>query len=733
MSTLQTHVQQWTLTHGVRSVHSDLLITRFCAPQWAPRRTEQVFVAVQTLGDAPRDQAAGALVAETLVTAFANDPARSITSALRRAFAAAHAALCAHNAHLPPVEHTFVGAHCAVLHNTALYVASVQPAYGWVQHHGHVRALPAMDNSMLVDSAQALGSPWYTTPELTHTPVAVGDVVVLCSPNVAQAIQPAHVETALRTGDANTVAGRLFDLCPPSVDAGHVLAIAWSASASQRVRTPTDEHAHTPPHVLAHDHPVPTNTTAPPSERRVRGTRRAHATLNDAQPRGQTTPVRRTPDRLPERSRRLHQAQAKRGARSGHRGMPWRSLVALLLVCSVALAGGAAHQFQHHNTGVALAAIAQLQHDVTLAERANTTVDAQRALATAQTTLRTQVEPFTQSGVITTTQPVVWQQYTEAVRRYEQAMAVIDHVTFVDGVHTVVTLPGAQALIDRIVLGTPAQPGQAPPVFMLDRSTSTVWQAGQPVPLLGKGTVVDGVPVVRLRDALWRDNTLLLLERGDQTAPAYRVLYQNNGRWTNAPLARTDTMALLDGDLPITTFANNVYVWDRTTHQAWQYAANQGDAPPTPTIGNIGMALPNVVDIAVAERTYLLNGDGSIVVIEHGAVVQQWPAPQLAVPLSTVARLVVTPASTGADGAHQPGAIYVLDTQHERVLQLDKATGAVLQQWQARQRGTFNQLTDLAVDEAGRMMYLANGKTVLQVPLRFPPDFGAPAPPEPAK
>jgi hypothetical protein len=181
-------------------------------------------------------------------------------------------------------------------------------------------------------------------------------------------------------------------------------------------------------------------------------------------------------------------------------------------------------------------------------------------------------------------------------------------------------------------------------------------------------------------------------------------------------------MAPIDGDLPITAFGKDVYVWDRDQRQLWQYTGKDLSAPPVAFISDTGgAALDTVVDVAADGRVYLLNSDGSILVIENGRVVQQFPAPQLAVPISTVVRFVVTPDSVAADGAPQPGAIYVLDTLNERVLQIDKRTGALVQQIQARRHGMLNQLTDLAVDETRGVLYLANGTQVIQTELPSSP------------
>jgi len=761
MSTLQARVRQWALVEGARQVHSDLLVVRAPTARRSTHRTGHVFVAVHAVDNAVHGQAACALVAETIATAFRNDRGDSITSALRRAFAAAHDALCAHNEHVPPAERTLVGASCAVHHHNTLYLAQVQPAHAWVQHNGHARALPPEHDTVLVDAPHALGSPLYTTPEFMHVPVVAGDVLVLCSPEVVQAISPKQAETVLRTGDANTVADGLYDLCAAAhVYAAHVLAIEWVMMAPEQVEEPHG-HAHPVkrsgstarvPCALAHEQSLPTDTTTLRTERHG-SNRRSHATLRTPQPRAPNMPAwshdkhrSPTPTAAPpvlfaaprvwgsDKKGSRSSAQSSHTIRSGRRRMSWRWLLTMLLACVVALVGLAVQQIQGRDTGVALAAIAQVARSVAEAERASTPATAQQALTTAQTTLRADVEPLLQSGVITTSRPVVWQEYSEMLGRYEQAMTVINRVSFVDDLHSVATLPGDEGLINRIVLGTPAQRGGAPLLFFLDRSRSRVWEAGRPAPVIDNQTVVADVPVARVREALWRGDKLLLLERGNPTAPAYRLVYQDGAQWVGMNLARTDIMTPLDGDLPVATFAGNVYVWDRDTKQVWQYSAGRLSQPPTPTIGNIGgVALDKVVDIAVDGRTYLLNSDGSIVVLENGAVVQQWTTPQLSTPLSTTARFVVTSDWTSADGARQPGAIYVLDTQHERVVQLDKATGAVVQQLETRRHGTLNQLTDLAVDEAGRMLYLANGKNVLRTPLPLPLPLSTPAPPEPAK
>jgi len=628
------------------------------------------------------------------------------------------------------------------MHHAALYVAQVQPAHAWVQHNGTVQVLPAPGDPLPVMAAHALGSPTYTAPSFTRVPLVAGDTLVMCSQTVRRNVDHERAAALLQANDGGHAAHALANVCMAArTHTGHALVVEWLPAPQPIVRgaahaTRVPSTAAQPPCVLAHEQVLPTDMIVVQAERPKRAPRRSHATLpsdEDHTPPRASTERATSPRRTNGSSKQRPPTPPRGGSRPKRRGLV-HVIAALLVACVVALLGLGVQQIQQRPMRVALAAIAEVEHSVGVAERVRAPFAAQQALAAAQATLHNDVEPLVQTGVITTSTPTVWNEYTNALQRYDQAQRTINRVAFVDDLHAVATLPQGDGLINRVVVGTPAQPSTAPPIFFVDRSTGRVWEAGKTTPVVQNGDVVGDVPVARLREALWRDNKLLVLERGDGTAPAYRLLYQDGVQWIATTLVRSDTMAPVNGDLPIATHGGNLYVWDRDTQQVWQYTAGQLSAPPVPTIGDVGgMTFHNVVDIAVDERTYLLNSDGSIVVLHNGVVVQHWGVPQLATPLSTVARFVVTPSWINSDGVRQSGAIYLLDTQHERVVQLDPTTGSVVQQIQARRPGMLNQLTDLAIDERNRMLYLANGTDVLRTPIPLPPQFTTPVPAEPAK
>ncbi|MBV9787684.1 MAG: hypothetical protein JOZ51_05905, partial [Chloroflexi bacterium] len=221
---------------------------------------------------------------------------------------------------------------------------------------------------------------------------------------------------------------------------------------------------------------------------------------------------------------------------------------------------------------------------------------------------------------------------------------------------------------------------------------------------------------------------IIAFDRGDVSTPIYRVFLRSGGEWLGSQLNQTEWMEPADGNLPMATYGGNLYVWDSKEKQIWKYTSGMyADLPASWITNGGGKPLDQVADLQVEGLVYLLNRDGSVLVFEAGNLIRQLPAPQLAVPVTTVSRFVVTPDILDVDGVTvlRPGAIYVLDTRNERVLQLSKTDGSLIQQIQARARGPLNQISDLAVDEQRGMIYLANGPRVLQTQLPEPPQPSA--------
>jgi hypothetical protein len=87
-------------------------------------------------------------------------------------------------------------------------------------------------------------------------------------------------------------------------------------------------------------------------------------------------------------------------------------------------------------------------------------------------------------------------------------------------------------------------------------------------------------------------------------------------------------------------------------------------------------------------------------------------------PINEVTRLAVT-------GPPDAGSIFLLEPINERIIQIDKVTGAVVQQITVRSDDDLrlDELAALFVDDSGArpILYIANGGSLLRAELPAPP------------
>lgn len=466
--------------------------------------------------------------------------------------------------------------------------------------------------------------------------------------------------------------------------------------------------------------PKPTPPPPTPLERLTLPLRRLMAELLS----GMANLPRRTArpaERLPAQGLRLKGLTYRRRRPP----LPWFNILLIVGIVALLIVIGI-QQNRRRDQAQIEAALNQVASAVSTALRSDDPQAAQQLLARAEQALSPggAVGTLIQSGLITTTKPLVWSRYLEVRRGYDQAMATINRIGFLDELETVATLPGAEGLIERVVIGSTATSSDTPPVFYLDRGNGLLYEAGRSEPLLRQELEIGPFVTGPIRDMLWREGNIIAFDRGDQLFPIYHVYLRSGQDWLANQLNKTEHMEPADGDLPMATFGGHLYVWDARERQIWRYYSGMYADMPQPWITNAGGAnLEQVVDIEIDGRIWLLNRDGSILVFEGGQLVKQLPPPQLSVPLGTISRFVVTADVLSADGltVEQPGSIYLLDLRNERILQLSKEDGSLIQQIQARTRGPLNQVSDLAVDEARRTIYLANGPRVLRAALPAPP------------
>jgi hypothetical protein len=403
--------------------------------------------------------------------------------------------------------------------------------------------------------------------------------------------------------------------------------------------------------------------------------------------------------------------------------LPWLNMLLIVGVVALLIAVGI-HQNRRSDQRTIDLALGKVTEAVAAARQAPDDQAAQIQLKAAEAALNGEVEALVERGMITTTKTAVWARYRSVQADYDRAMAEINRIGLVSNFATVATLPGGQGLIERVVLGTTDAISDTPPLFYLDRAAGVLYQRGNGEPVLKPDQDINAFVTDPIREALWREGNIIAFDRGDPTTPIYRVFLQTVDGWVANRLNQTEWMEPADGNLPMATYGGHLYMWDQKEKQLWKYSSGMYADLPTPWIApGIAQPLDQVADVQVDGLVYLLNRDASILVFEAGALIKEFPVPQLAVPVTTVSRFVVTPDILDADGitVKQPGSIYILDTRNERVLQVDKSDGKFIQQIQARSRGPLNQISDLAVDELRGVLYLANGSRVLQTNLPSPP------------
>lgn len=407
---------------------------------------------------------------------------------------------------------------------------------------------------------------------------------------------------------------------------------------------------------------------------------------------------------------------------------PWINIVLLGVVLALLVIVGLQQNRRRDDASVQRA-LQKVEDAVAGAETAPIDADAQLRLGEAETALR-ELAPLQQSGLLTETKTVAWQKYQHVIERYDRARAMINRIGVLSDISVVATLPVAGGQAARIVLAT--DPATVTGLlqdrlYVLDRGNEggSVYALGANgleqvlAPEQQAGTLVAG----KIRELLWRDDNPMALDRDENPFNPVATAYLRGGDgWLANRLQGSELLP--DGEIPSASFAGNLYLWDSENHQLMKYASGQYGDLPTQWIAEPGAAnLEQIVGIQIDGDVYLLHSDGSIAVFTGGVFQRTLPVPSLALPVQTITRFYVTHdvVDEVSGDVLKAGSIFLLDTLNERVIQIAKADGAVIQQIVARQPGRLNRLMDLQVDAARNQIFLANGDEILRAQLPVPP------------
>jgi hypothetical protein len=270
---------------------------------------------------------------------------------------------------------------------------------------------------------------------------------------------------------------------------------------------------------------------------------------------------------------------------------------------------------------------------------------------------------------------------------------------------------GAVTVLAELGGGTPATaPKQLivgpSGIYVLDPYAGTLYlidPTGKPsTPLLSRGWTIAREKVTDLIGATWRGDTLVVMDR----ARAY-TLDGPNGTWRVAPLAAAN---LGLGVHPLASFDGSLYVLDNASRQVLKFAQGAyGRAPQAWLRPAEKVDLSGAVDIAIDGRIYVLTASGQIVHLFRGSL-ERTLTVDVMPPIQAPAALI---RSTS-------GGVFYLAESGGRILKLSR-DGHLLRQFRLPEGSTdLNGLSDLWVDEAGRVLYAVAGNRVVRVDLPPP-------------
>lgn len=332
-------------------------------------------------------------------------------------------------------------------------------------------------------------------------------------------------------------------------------------------------------------------------------------------------------------------------------------------------------------------------------------------------------------------------RFDELEREYERALAAVQKLTYFEDLEEVARHPVPGGAFDSIVVPPPPRGitntvGFAS-LYLLDTNAGVLYrtprEGGTPQPFLRPDDVIAPNPaaVGRVRAQAWRVDNIVALAQSAEGGP-FTYYFRNGESWAYSILAGSEEWGRVGEPFRVGNYEGNLYVWGVQRGNILRYLSGRFGEFPEPWVQNDGgQQFENALDLAVDGKIYLLQPTGAVLVfatdqttLERGFE-REIPAPAVDPPLTTATRFFVS------GEAPEAGFVFLVDNVNERVIQLDKITGELIQQIRARPEAGFDlgKLTSLAVDETtGRpALYLVNREQVLRGSLPDRPEPFRPA------
>ncbi len=431
--------------------------------------------------------------------------------------------------------------------------------------------------------------------------------------------------------------------------------------------------------------------------------------------------MRGVPQRVTQQPRRTPGLSYRREAPA----FPWLWLLALVSLVMILLLYGVTLSNQNQ--------IREADSGLSQAEQAVAQIYAASDESTAQARLREAAQAIANiqaTGTITAT--IDGRQRFEALQReYNRALTSIQKVSYFDTIDLFARNPQPGAFFDNVII-PPLPRGitdttSFASIYMLDTNTGVLYRqpktGGSIEPILRPQDTFGPLTVGRVLGATWRFDTIVAVTQNTAGGP-YNFYFRTDNTWSYSILAGSEEWGRPGDHFRIANYQGNLYVWGADPANVLRYRSGEYGSFPDPWIKNDGgKKFDSSLDLAVDGKLYLLQPDGRILVFastpDGDRAFEREIIPKGIEPaLRAASRFFIT-------GEPESGSIFLVEGYYNRVIQIDKITGQLIQQIMVRPDSArqLDNLINLAVDtNAGRpVLYLVNGSDVLRAPLPDPP------------
>lgn len=663
---------------------------------------------------------------ETIEDEYFKGPSRSVTTALKRAIAAANERLRVENSKAPPDKQLRVGLSCAAMREGDVYIAQVAPANAFILHGGVVKRVfstysivPDTSGNGSNRASDSLGSQLEPEVNFAYSRLEEGDMVVLASGSYWKLMPDRYIMEAARHLDPEMAASELYASYTahtrrPTIS---IIVVRMASLPATRQDDGNGRMGESRPAVATAE------PRAKPQMRDGRSRTEKVAAGKDGEidaapvpsllgrlkgerPRGSIPLYPPGPPLEPvgKPSVRIRDTrQQQRGQRSGSLRWILRLAVMLLLAAVfVLLANVGMSLWTSWQLGDPTALIQEAQVKRSEAAAATDKSSARTLLAESHRlllrALRAKDDPSTRAMTDSVLAEI--DQIDQAVR-IDKATVLVDFSSIVEekGDVTQLVLDGDSLYVldegqDRILK------------YVLTPDGKGVQDPGNHRVLAKRGDKLDGAVVGDLLSLIWmpagqlRTSPALFSLESGRSIVAYDPKAGGVFRIEVAESQRWGTVQAIGG------FAGGLYLLDTKLKGVFYYPPTKHgyeSEPYTIVDSRARVDLSKAVDIALDGNLYVLEGGGTIKRFSREGRPLDFDGELPGGPVKGP-RALYASANTRS--------LYLLDTQGERIVQFSQ-DGKLQRQFKADGKAvSFRELRDIFVDEASRRLYALAQKSL---------------------